>query len=78
MTKQELLEERLFTTTIRITSLIRESKLLDARQHLFESYKTVCAWCGKVMSKGDLVDGHVTHGICGDCNKKAMAQIDKD
>ena len=74
MTKQELLEEKLTETNRHIVGVLREMRKVAKNPQLFEATKTVCAWCGRVISKGELVDGAVSHGICSDCNKKAVAQ----
>jgi hypothetical protein len=77
MTKQELLEERISITTKRITRLIREAKKQDLREHLFEAVKTVCAWCGRTISKGDAEGGLVSHGMCSTCARKAGLPSDQ-
>jgi hypothetical protein len=70
MTELELLEEKLTVTTKHIVGLLKEVE----RRSLYEATKTICAWCGRIISKGDLVDGHVSHGICALCAKKATSQ----
>lgn len=40
--------------------------------------KVKCAWCGKDMGeKPPLDDDSTTHGMCEDCFKKTMEDIDK-
>lgn len=36
--------------------------------------KVVCAWCKKVLVDGD--DELISHGICEDCTKKVMLELE--
>ena len=38
--------------------------------------KTLCAWCGALVTDGELVNGRVSHGMCASCEKKVIAEID--
>ena len=35
--------------------------------------RTICAWCGKLIKKGKLVDGKASHGICDECKQEVLS-----
>ena len=39
--------------------------------------KQVCAWCKKDMEDTEHEGEGVTHGICPDCEKKELEEIEK-
>jgi len=39
--------------------------------------KVVCAWCGKDLGEKPGPTGKVSHGICEDCHKVVLTEVER-
>lgn len=82
-----------FASTLESEEAREPVSLLDCHQPRNEQYLRMCSWCQRVHAKGQWVPVEaavvllnvmsgpavpsITHGICGDCHGRIMAEISK-
>ena len=38
----------------------------------------ICAWCLKILRQEEPVDGKISHGVCEECMKKTLDDLDEE